>query len=828
MTRRVLAATTALVGLFAITAAPAAAGPAAPVVHLTLAVHADQLEATPVDTALRVDAPLDWPNVKDLLAERSGTVKYHAALCGLLASLGVLQQKELPVALGNDVDRLPRITTGGGRVTVQFSGTRDLATDLVAAYTFYSGIWRAKRSGDVVTFWVPSSRKIPAGVVWHIDAYLAGADIRSTLPPPGQRNRVDGFPSVGQSPKVLPDGEQGGTEHVGWVLPGDSSTAYPAVCTNKPAIGSTGRLVTLAASVARSTRILVTSYTGLRAHIRLALLYLSATIFFLPLVGFGYRCLRRPGRRSTGQLVWIGLTVWLATLGAGVASWLTDIRSVSVNIDQVRPELIAGGVVCALTALVVTGRARLALALLAIGVAVAGWFQGDALRQAYPHPGSRPLTEASVSAVAVASTFLASLAALTWLLLRSGRSARPTWLPRPRLLALAVVAVAVLLVAQTGSAAYRSWETHHAIGLALNPSQGLIPGAVPDDWRIWVLGPLFVFPLSFIALIADLLPLLGFVIALSLLVCYAQSAKSTFFESGQKSARLLVMLLFAAFVVGTTGSYYGWRMPLAFVLALALWAILPRRKLERVAGGSGGGMQVMQLRANRFERAATLVRAQAAAGGKGSIPVLERAMALNLGPGGTWLENGCIAARLGAWLATVPVGFFVYVLLTHRIHDFSPWNSTGGVDVVRSVVQELVFWLAASFALGALFAELPGWRGAIKGGVLGVFYLAAVGLSVWILPGRGGDWFFRAFELFVFLLVLGIALDWETLRRFKVPWTYLLEYYRVADLRFGATYVSSLAGVLIVIVQQLQSGQASQAVTQIIKSAPALIPPPHM
>jgi hypothetical protein len=123
----------------------------------------------------------------------------------------------------------------------------------------------------------------------------------------------------------------------------------------------------------------------------------------------------------------------------------------------------------------------------------------------------------------------------------------------------------------------------------------------------------------------------------------------------------------------------------------------------------------------------------------------------------------------------------------------------------------------------------------VKGAALAAVFDLAGGLSLAIsriavgsLPVGVGDWFFRAFELTLFLVVLGVLLDWQTLKQCGTNWRYLKEYYRVADLQFGTAYASAAVTALAVIAQQLQSGHAQGGVTAIAKSVSTLIPPiPH-
>jgi hypothetical protein len=169
---------------------------------------------------------------------------------------------------------------------------------------------------------------------------------------------------------------------------------------------------------------------------------------------------------------------------------------------------------------------------------------------------------------------------------------------------------------------------------------------------------------------------------------------------------------------------------------------------------------------------------------------------------------------------------FVYVLISRR-HDLSPWNSLGIADVLRSSVHEALFWLVAAFVLGALFAELPGPLGALKGATLALVYGLAELIGVWVLPESLGDWRFRLFELSLFLVVLGVLIDRRTLIEHGRKASELSDCYRLSNMKFFVGYASTAIGALVLIGQQLQSGHAQSAITQIIKNIPALLPPTH-
>jgi hypothetical protein len=284
-------------------------------------------------------------------------------------------------------------------------------------------------------------------------------------------------------------------------------------------------------------------------------------------------------------------------------------------------------------------------------------------------------------------------------------------------------------------------------------------------------------------------------------------------------------------------------VPLAFVFALAFWGLLSPRTIETAVENVSADMGVVMALRNQSLRESAEEEAgqQGKTGDQAAGPApaadarprpapspspVSVPLAMSLGPGETWWENGCIAMRFGALLSVVPLGYYLYVLFSQRLaHDLSPWNSAGVPDLLRSIVHEVLFWLAAAFVFGAVFPYLPGTRGALKGSALGGFYFAVLGLSVWLLPGNGGDWFFRAFEVFLFLVVLGVIVDWRTLSERKIGAGFLQHYYLLKDVRYVAGYASTATASVVLIVQQLQSGQAHGAISQVIKSLPALIPP---
>ncbi len=824
-----------LAALLAPATALASVGQAKPLeATLTLEVHAGGLRSTPLETFLRVDAPTSDGDVAGVLANRLGTRTYTSSLQSLLLRLGLYAHDGPPLAtrVAIDSDAPPDVAAAGGRATLLVSGTRDLASSLDPELR---GLWEISREdSEHIRFCLPEA-EVPAGADWTVEAYVDGLSVVSAAPPPTAWTRVTRFPARPnvQSPPDAPPLEtaQGGVTHLVWQPAGEPDPPAVAACNATAAGGGKVSALAFEVRLTKSDRIVVASYDGLWAHLRLVLSYLVSMLSFAPLL---YLLLRgseaRPERELSWRL-WSSLAAALVIAAGGVLMWLLRPGSTQIHTDQVRPPLIAGVVAFAIALLVWHRRRPLVLAVLAAAVATTGlalWAQAAAGEDAFLRGGWITFAQGVVAAVVIALSTLTAVGLLTAGLTATvlGRH-----LPRARtLLSLGMCMAAGWLVLQSATGIYHVWRLRDDVATALTPL------SKPAGWQAWAAGALVYFPYSFVGLALDLLPLVAFAGLLAALSSTARTATSTLFEAPSRQGPILA-LTFAAFVAGAQGVLYGWSVPISFAFAIVLALLLPRRKIERVVEGVDAlnlGLEkpvALRSRAVLLRQATGAKEEEAAGGGKPGISLPPGAsasgLALSLGPGRTWWENGRVAVRLGALLSLAPVAFYAYVLATQRLgHDLSLDNDGGAADVLRSSVHEILFWLAAALVLGILYPYLPGSVGALKGAALGVVYAASTGLEMWILPG-GGDWAFRCLEVLLFLVVLGILLDAKTLVEHGASWRSLGKYYRVDEIRFSAAYVSAAIATLAAIVQQLNSGHAQNAIVQIIKSLPALIPPIH-
>lgn len=127
-------------------------------------------------------------------------------------------------------------------------------------------------------------------------------------------------------------------------------------------------------------------------------------------------------------------------------------------------------------------------------------------------------------------------------------------------------------------------------------------------------------------------------------------------------------------------------------------------------------------------------------------------------------------------------------------------------------VSEIAYWLAVSFAFGCLYVHLPGRNGAIKGFWIGAV-VAVVGVAYLVLPldrdvlGPG----YGILEMLLFFVLLGMGLDWLTLRERHVYWRHLLDHYAATRLQFALGYAAPILVSMAILLQQIVTGNHAEA-----------------
>jgi hypothetical protein len=195
---------------------------------------------------------------------------------------------------------------------------------------------------------------------------------------------------------------------------------------------------------------------------------------------------------------------------------------------------------------------------------------------------------------------------------------------------------------------------------------------------------------------------------------------------------------------------------------------------------------------------------------------------LHCGAFGHWFHNGVFAARMGAWLAVVPVSLYVWDLL----HSPDQLRSGNGLLVLTvAILLEFVRWLVAGFAFGALYAILPGRVGLLKSISFVVPWLSAAlaGQLVaqwWSVPDV--PWLYRFLQLFVFISALAVWYDLRTVAAGGGSWVQLRDLAGVVKYRELVTYIAPILVALAGLVEQASTGSGTAVATAAINSVNAL------
>lgn len=192
-------------------------------------------------------------------------------------------------------------------------------------------------------------------------------------------------------------------------------------------------------------------------------------------------------------------------------------------------------------------------------------------------------------------------------------------------------------------------------------------------------------------------------------------------------------------------------------------------------------------------------------------PVLFAALAA--GPGRNWRENGRIALLYGATISVLPIAYFIYTFARHDFGSvFAPHYGLELLSAASLLAGEVALWLVAAYTFGCLFTWLPWGNGTLKGLLMSLPVIVVVGLSVlWPVYAEQSDWVFRAFELLFFLSLVGLLMDFRTVRDAGLRWRDLFELYQVRSMRFGIVNLVPLLVAAIGIYQELRSGNPQSA-----------------
>ena len=366
-----------------------------------------------------------------------------------------------------------------------------------------------------------------------------------------------------------------------------------------------------------------------------------------------------------------------------------------------------------------------------------------------------------------------------------------------------------------------------------------------------------------------LLPLLGLAGLLAALNAASRDCQSLSWGRDEWWVRRILGFLFAAYVVGYGGQVLGVQAPLAFVIGLFLFELMTSDFVQRLVSDwfphaattvtsesetSGLSREAPEddsslphglpltpsLHSTVATGATTSIilaiprhraRAVPSNGSKTvATPVpngangAKRAANQAIGddaeqrtePG--WWEHGLLALRLGGILAILPIAYFLHVLTNPRAGLAA--SQLVPAAFFTPIATEIAFWLTAAFVFGCAFHYLLGENGLQKGIALtAVYAVANLGAAV---IGVTGDplWMVRTFQLWLFLMVLGLWLEHEAHPRSLKR---LFADFDNDKTRNIAKHILPVATALGVVISQLVQNIAYNTITSLISGSDSVL-----
>jgi hypothetical protein len=307
---------------------------------------------------------------------------------------------------------------------------------------------------------------------------------------------------------------------------------------------------------------------------------------------------------------------------------------------------------------------------------------------------------------------------------------------------------------------------------------------------------------------------------------------------------LLLVVIFSACVVGTSGSYRGIAVPVSFLVGIgALMAVLhrPAWLLDNsgvVAPGRGLRQELEDFQLNilcaekvtsmrerrsdeiesRFKKGtissaeyASELSAAAAGTPPDPLSIDARDTAVAMGPRADWWHNGLFSMRVGAVVASPAVAYDIYQYYVNQTFASAATSRGAALELLRIIMGEATLWLSAGFTLGALWILLPGRRGFYKGLALGALVVGAWAADALLsfFVGQASYIDFRSSPVLIvgFLIAVGIVVEIATLKKVERERWELTNFLKLKDTRWIATYGATIFLIGATVFHQVQAGE---------------------
>jgi Family of unknown function (DUF6185) len=191
------------------------------------------------------------------------------------------------------------------------------------------------------------------------------------------------------------------------------------------------------------------------------------------------------------------------------------------------------------------------------------------------------------------------------------------------------------------------------------------------------------------------------------------------------------------------------------------------------------------------------------------------------------LDNAILAIKVAAVLAVVPVGYFVYTVVTNLPSELQ--KPAGEMFfIATNVIGQLAAWIVVGVFLALLSTRLPGRVGPLRVLILSaIWFIVAIVNNIvesWFQHSDSRSWVFPGLQLLLFMLAFSVAWDACMLRR--RTWMKTIDDlrlgYNIQKTRSVVLYAIAVLAAIVAIGQQVASGGGAEFVKSALAGAAAV------
>ena len=193
-------------------------------------------------------------------------------------------------------------------------------------------------------------------------------------------------------------------------------------------------------------------------------------------------------------------------------------------------------------------------------------------------------------------------------------------------------------------------------------------------------------------------------------------------------------------------------------------------------------------------------------------------------PQAGWFAKVRTSAVVGCFIAIPLLAYYTWTIAQSLSDRF---YANGMLYFVVGTALQLAHWVGLAAVFGAVYRYLPTRTGATKAAFLaGVWSTAALASELfdrWLGGGPDQLWLYTTLQIFLYLVVVGVLTDIDTVRSAGGSWRRINELYRIRSLRQQIAYLGPLALAVIGLIIQVRAGAGEEAAAQFVDGLKAAV-----